>query len=198
MWKYQQTNDMFIKHSNDELYHSDVYLGKEFSDGIKHWKYIAKEKINDHWRYFYSDAEYNAAKLKYKLAKEANELAINNVNNKYKNMEKAGGAKRDNKYDKNVEKAANSYVKAYDFQKKVGKKYWDAKINYMKVSIETFPRRTIRQGKVFLANFLSSANKTLNSPSSILRKAAYDNVKNGYRITSSKGGAFASTGWSLR
>lgn len=39
-----------------ELYHSDVYLGADFSDGIKHWKYIKKYKgSNGKWRYVYAD-----------------------------------------------------------------------------------------------------------------------------------------------
>ena len=38
----------------DSLYHSDTYLGADFSDGIKHWKYIRKYKgKNGKWRYVY-------------------------------------------------------------------------------------------------------------------------------------------------
>lgn len=59
MWKYQQTNDMFIKHSDPELYHSDTYLGKDFSDGIKHWKYIKRERKNGRWVYYYNDDHYS-------------------------------------------------------------------------------------------------------------------------------------------
>ena len=58
MWKYQQTNDMFVKHSDPELYHSNTYLGKDFSDGIKHWKYIKRERKNGRWVYYYNDDHY--------------------------------------------------------------------------------------------------------------------------------------------
>ena len=45
-----------------ELYHSEIYLGKDFSDGIKHWKYLKREKVNGKWRYYYSNDELNKAK----------------------------------------------------------------------------------------------------------------------------------------
>lgn len=38
----------------NELYHSDTYLGKEYSDGLKHFKYVSKEKLpNGKYRYYY-------------------------------------------------------------------------------------------------------------------------------------------------
>lgn len=59
MWKYRKTNELYYSDintntkKNSELYHSDVYLGKDYSNGLKHWKYIKKEKKGDSWRYFY-------------------------------------------------------------------------------------------------------------------------------------------------
>ena len=38
-----------------ELIHSDVYLGEEHDDGLMHWKYIKREKVNGKWRYYYTD-----------------------------------------------------------------------------------------------------------------------------------------------
>ena len=39
-----------------ELYHSDKYLGADYSDGIKHWKYVKREPIgNGKYRYYYTD-----------------------------------------------------------------------------------------------------------------------------------------------
>lgn len=54
MWRYIHTDEMFVNNKN-VLYHSDVYLGKDFSDGIKHWKYIKREKRNGKWIYYYKD-----------------------------------------------------------------------------------------------------------------------------------------------
>lgn len=36
-----------------ELYHSNSYLGADYSDGIKHYKYIKRERINGRWVYYY-------------------------------------------------------------------------------------------------------------------------------------------------
>ncbi len=33
-----------FKIEKDELYHSDTYLGSEYDEGLKHWKYIKKYK----------------------------------------------------------------------------------------------------------------------------------------------------------
>ena len=75
MWQYRNTDELYHantyknmnKNLNNELYHSDVYLGKDFSDGIKHWKYIKREKVNGRWRYYYTNAK---DKKLNKLAKE--------------------------------------------------------------------------------------------------------------------------------
>lgn len=64
MWQYQNTDELYHasmyknmnKKLNHELYHSDIYLGKDYSDGIKHWKYIKREKVNGRWRYYYKDS----------------------------------------------------------------------------------------------------------------------------------------------
>ena len=41
-----------------ELYHSDVYLGADYSDGLKHWKYIKRYRgRNGKWCYVYANKE---------------------------------------------------------------------------------------------------------------------------------------------
>lgn len=57
MWKYTHTDEMYhsLTSHNDELFHSAVYLGQDFSDGIRHFKYIKREKINGKWVYTYKD-----------------------------------------------------------------------------------------------------------------------------------------------
>ena len=41
-----------------ELYHSDVYLGADYSNGLKHWKYIKRYRgRNGKWRYVYANKE---------------------------------------------------------------------------------------------------------------------------------------------
>lgn len=52
------------------LYHSEIYLGRDFSDGIYHYKYIRKEIKNGHTYYIYDETE---AKNMDRLAKQAKE-----------------------------------------------------------------------------------------------------------------------------
>ncbi|MBO7080279.1 MAG: hypothetical protein J6W64_10890 [Bacilli bacterium] len=37
-----------------ELYHSDKYLGADYSDELKHYKYIKREMKNGRWVYYYN------------------------------------------------------------------------------------------------------------------------------------------------
>lgn len=39
---------------DETLFHSDTFLGNEFSDEMYHWKYIKREKVNGKWRYYYN------------------------------------------------------------------------------------------------------------------------------------------------
>lgn len=39
---------------NDQLFHSDTFLGEEFSDELYHWKYVKREKLpSGKYRYYY-------------------------------------------------------------------------------------------------------------------------------------------------
>lgn len=45
-----------IHTNNDTIIHSDVYMGTDFSEGFKHWKYIKRYKgKHGKWRYVYAD-----------------------------------------------------------------------------------------------------------------------------------------------
>lgn len=70
---YKNTNEMF---NNSSLYHSDTYLGNDYTDGIKHYKYLYKEVKNGHTYYVYNDSEQRKARA-----------AANKQWNKYKDKE---------------------------------------------------------------------------------------------------------------
>lgn len=84
MWKYTHTDEMY--HSltgKNELFHSDTYLGQDFSDGIRHWKYIKREKVNGRWRYYYKDNAYDKANTAYQKAQkqvDSNHYTVNRNN----------------------------------------------------------------------------------------------------------------------
>lgn len=73
MWKYNHTDEMYTgKYDRTEsLAHSDVYLGQDYSDGIRHWKYIKKVRKNGKWRYYYKDDGLAKAKERYDTDKDA-------------------------------------------------------------------------------------------------------------------------------
>ena len=82
MWKYTHTDEMYHslvnRNNSTELFHSDVYLGQEYSDGLRHFKYLKRERKNGKWVYYYSNEELkkasiqkNVAQLDYKRAKAA-------------------------------------------------------------------------------------------------------------------------------
>lgn len=146
----------------DELYHSEVYLGEDFSDGIRHWKYVKKERVNGKWRYYYSDAEYEKAKSKYNKAKA----------NYYKDLQAKSASDVDVQthaqlYDQNKSKEVANRLAGYTMSyykndKKLiesGKKYLNAKKNLKKVKIKTFARRTVAKGIAAVANFFSNLKK---------------------------------------
>ena len=79
MWKYTHTDEMYHSLTNkNELFHSDTYLGQDFSDGVRHFKYIKREKVNGKWRYYYKDDKLNALAKK----NETNRAAITYENKK--------------------------------------------------------------------------------------------------------------------
>lgn len=65
MWEYNHTETMF--NNSTELYHSDIYLGQDYSDGIRHYKYVKKIPIgNGKFRYIYDiKSTYNNANGRY-------------------------------------------------------------------------------------------------------------------------------------
>lgn len=72
-------------HTNDNtILHSDIYMGTDFSEGFKHWKYIKRYKgKNGKWQYVYADkkthkqisANQKAAKLHAENVKKYNKSA---------------------------------------------------------------------------------------------------------------------------
>lgn len=73
MWEFNHTDEMYTGRfdRNESLAHSDIYLGQDYSDGIRHWKYIKKVRKNGKWRYYYKDDNLARAKKRYDTDKAA-------------------------------------------------------------------------------------------------------------------------------
>lgn len=74
MWQYNKTKNLYPRIiTNNSMMHSETYLGTDFSDGIKHWKYLRKYKKNGHTYYVYDETEE-------KLNKAAADVALKTAN----------------------------------------------------------------------------------------------------------------------
>lgn len=75
MWQYNNTENIGVKQFIDNrLYHSDTYLGMDYTNGIKHWKYIKKiKKPNGKWKYIYKDTKTESWENLIKEEKKDNE-----------------------------------------------------------------------------------------------------------------------------
>lgn len=124
------------------LYHSDIYLGQDFSDGIRHWKYIKKVKgSNGKWRYYYKDDKLEDLKNKANQAETkrlAYDLKTSLQDKSYAENAKKnvyyGEKKEGNRLKKEAEKAYNKY-----------KRY----------SIASIPKKIIGNAISFIANLFN-------------------------------------------
>lgn len=166
---------------NHELYHTDIYLGQDFSDGIKHWKYVKRVKVNGKWRYYYDDAEYSNAK---NAVKTASKQYLEDYAKDYHAKEKIAEAKpaletaRQNYLkDKNNEAAKKEYRKQSmnmanleidrditDYYSAESKEAVKTAVNkYKKVKLKTAPRRIIAKGLAAIGNALSTLSSKVAS-----------------------------------
>lgn len=108
MWKYTHTDEMYHsltgRNNSTELYHSDVYLGQDFSDGVRHFKYIKREMVNGRWKYYYKDEAYDKANAKFQNASDRYNAAENKKNSLNKAQKEA--------YNKNQKN--NSVIEDYN------------------------------------------------------------------------------------
>lgn len=161
--------------NNETLMHCDTYLGLDFSDGIKHWKYIKKERKNGRWVYFYDDAEGRD------LERKSIEAGITSAVNKYnyeqakentkyqynKNRGKTMSSKEADKHFLDVAKAANT-------ERKARSEYYDsyakakaADYNYDKYNKKTAVKRATQY---VLAKTLNSASASVAKGKSLFKK----------------------------
>jgi hypothetical protein len=103
---------------SEKLYHSDVYLGQDYSDGIQHFKYIKREKVNGKWVYYYKDDLTKKAEKNYndKLNKHFVDVGYGS-----NYQMKLDNAKKDaKKYGKISGKSAKKALKTkwYEFDKR--------------------------------------------------------------------------------
>ena len=143
--------------ASSSLFHSSTYYGQEFDDGLRHWKYIKREKVGGKWRYWYDD---QSASRDIKAKEDA--LNMFNPNTIMKNVADANSEIQEGR--KKVEESNAKYNKKYEDanleiqegRKKVeesnakyNKKYEDTKSEMQKQEKEIRQELDTEHGKEF-------------------------------------------------
>ena len=174
MWRYIHTDEMYhsaVKnHDKNVLYHSDVYLGSTFNDGIYHWKYVKREKRNGKWVYYYSDPTYDKAKNNYNAADkrlksaESKMFSVNTKNQKIYN--------NPNSTVEDKDRADIELQKAYKEYEAVSKNHAIAKKNWEKEQTKKTRGKAIADRVIKIANKASDAHyKAKKKVDEIINKA---------------------------
>lgn len=144
---------------NNKLYHSDIYLGQDFSDGIRHYKYLKKVKsASGKWRYIYDESELKSEEKKINALKSAQDK-LRDKNGNYRYIDSKGNTviKKDGytatTYSNSKQTAADKAKEKLDSElsKKI-KKHTIQKI-------KDIPKRTISRGIGLINKLLFNAEK---------------------------------------
>lgn len=141
------------QYNRDELYHSEIYLGKDYSNGVKHFKYIKREMKNGRWVYYYSN-----------------------------DLEKQRDILKDNiKYQKNMIKNNKTYKNPIT-GKTFGPNHYKKAIKYDQKDLEKINKKISKQSKIE-KNASKTAVKVANTVSDTKYKAkvTVDNIIKKYR-----------------
>ena len=144
--------------NNKELYHSDIYLGEEYSDGIKHYKYLKKVKTSSgKWRYIYDETELKNAKNKMKELEKARKKLENNKGyvsyiNKdgdyvSRNVNEGTTITTSGSYNNKQSKKDIETEKLLEKEEKVTKNYYTQKF-------KDIPKRVISKGLSYIHDLL--------------------------------------------
>lgn len=118
-----------------------INRSQEFDDELQHYKYIKREKVNGKWRYYYDQAEIDAAKAK------LNAAANTAVTEGLRTSQDVKYAAKDAKYKHEMDKAK----KTNDFGKIAS--------NYAKQKVNNVLRKLNRYGEGTLDDRLIQASK---------------------------------------
>ncbi|MBR6640916.1 MAG: hypothetical protein IKL08_01790 [Clostridia bacterium] len=141
---------------NQKLYHSDIYLGQEYSDGIKHYKYLKKIKTNSgKWRYIYDETELKKAQGEIDALKKARGMMLNKngaleyINKDGNYVAKFPSGSSTTIYGKNKQTTADKYKEKLD--NTINKK----EHAYATQKLKDVPKRVISRGISFVYDMLN-------------------------------------------
>ena len=135
------------KQKTDALMHSGTYLGADYSDGLKHYKYIRKYKKNGKWVYIYE-----AQKLKEDTHEFLTGKKAKNAMDDASFKKAISISERDRALEFHMENHGNEYAqklnkKTYDKAVKDVVKYTKEYNKSLKAYEKTFPGRISKAKK---------------------------------------------------
>lgn len=142
-----------------ELYHSDKYLGADYSDELKHYKYIKRERINGRWVYYYNTLP---------LANEKEGLERNIKTDKYMLKYQL----RDINPQRDGRLYGPSYYKRALRQDRIDLAKTNAKMKGIQYTADTLNRasRFILKSKIASKKISNQISKTINSGKNYVNK----------------------------
>lgn len=157
----------------NELFHSDTYLGSDYSDGLQHWKYLKRYKKGGKWVYVYADknTHHRIGYHRYEAASNANTLhdietgskALTNVKNNlqfYKYW-----------YKKDP---PEGFTKVYN----PDSEHWDATIKTLNEAINNKSKYAISTNNEMRSHMYEADKLIGNNSVSTLSKKAVESGKN--------------------
>lgn len=162
MWNYNYTDTMYISNDinnkNATIIHSDIYLGKDFSDGISHFKYIKREMVNGKWKYYYKNdrldylkRQKNRAIDDYNAMERAYDTSIKNFKKGDRNIDIVLANRS---YANKLHRESSEKFKKYNTEKQKDDK---RRIKYEKYLIKPLNKASdaISKGKTRLSNLFN-------------------------------------------
>lgn len=164
MWKYTHTDEMYHSLVNGrELIHSDVYLGQEYSDGFKHYRYLKKIKSpSGKWRYIYDESELKAEEKKINALKKSRD-ALRDKDGDYSYVNKDGDSVIKTKDGATITVGSLSANRKQSAKDKAKEKLYyevDKKDKkHRKQKLKDIPKRVVSRGIGAVNKFLYNAEK---------------------------------------
>lgn len=156
----KQSVNKGLKIEKDELYHSDTYLGNEYDEGLKHWKYIKKYKNSKGKTvYVYANKETHDKIKAYKnMSDDQKKLAEESEIKAWKHMRKAETSVRErglkqseyyNKWSDENRARSEQLIKDNDVKKK---------IKSVSTAISEIHKDAVKRGTDFIEKIMKKFN----------------------------------------
>lgn len=142
-----------------ELYHSDTYLGQEFSDGLKHYKYLKKVRTSSgKWRYIYDETELKKAESEINNLKKVRDK-LKNKDGYLKYVDKNGNTVYKKDGSTLTMRGNNKQTAADKVKESINDKIASLEKKHAKQKIKDIPKRIVSRGIGFVSNFLDNLKK---------------------------------------